>query len=223
MKDTCVGFVCKEDLNKSNRYTELTKQNIKFWSQLYPVYVLTNNPSEFENSNCKTILDTTYYSTFNRFDLLNKLQKKYKKSIYLDCDDLFTDKNLNLKDIPEGIHAYGNWVITWSGAKKMDYFKIWAKNIDVEDSVMFPCESVFILNTNHLWDKTYKEILNLRLIARQTQLEAGDDSEWSSHHGVERCEAIGIYVACKRSNFTLHLNSKFAEPLYKSLPYLKYN
>lgn len=221
MVDTCIGFVCKEDLSKSNKYTTLAKQNINFWSKLFPVYVLTNNPLEFKNSNCKVILDTTYYSTFNRFDLLNKLQKKYKKSIYLDCDDLFTDKNLNLKDIPEGIHAYGNWPDIWGNLKKLDYFKVWVKNIEVEDNILFPCESVFILNTFPLWGKVYKEIVNLKPISRQTQLES--TSNTNSHHGIERCEAIGIYVACKKLNFPLYLNSKFVEPLYKSLPYLKYN
>lgn len=213
--DTCIGFVCKEDLSKSNRYTTLAKLNIEFWSKKFPVYVLTNNLKSFKNLNCKSIFDNNYFSQFDKFNLIDKLQNKYKKVIYLDCDNLFNDLYVNLDNIPEGIHASGNWVDTWGNLKKLPYFKIWNENIQVDDNVLFPCESVFILNTNILWDKTYKEIIKHKQISRQTELNSIIDE--NPNHGIERCEAIGLYTSCKLTGFPIHLNSKYVDPFYNSI------
>ena len=213
--DTCIGFVCKEDLSKINIYTTLAKINIEFWSKYHPVYMLTNNLKEFKDLKCKVILDETYFSQFNKFDLINKLQNSYKKVIYLDCDNLFNDLDINLKDIPEGIHASRKWVDTWGNLKNLPYFKIWNQNIEVDDDVFFPWESVFILNTNKLWAETYKEIIKYKPISNQT--EQNSNSNENFHHGVERCEAIGLYVACKKTNFPLHLNSEYANLFYNSI------
>jgi len=76
MIDTCISFICKEDLSKSNKYTTLVKINIEFWSKYYPTYVLSNNIDEFKELKCDVIYDDTYFSQFNKFDLIDKLQKK---------------------------------------------------------------------------------------------------------------------------------------------------
>ena len=83
----CVCFVCKEDLNKSNKYTNLAKKNISFWGNKFPTYVLTNNIEEFQKLNCKIIFDNTYFSQFNKFDIINLLQMEYKTVIYLGRED----------------------------------------------------------------------------------------------------------------------------------------
>ena len=208
-----VGFVCKENLKLSNSYTLKCKENIKYWSKYFPVYVLTNNISSFKEDNCKCLYDASYYSTFNRYDLINKLQKKYKIVIYLDCDDYFFPLNPNLENIPEGMHAWGDWIDTWGNLQKLDYFKIWKENIKVDDNIYFPWESVFILNTTPQWDKAYAEIIKCKHIAKKTEIYAIQDE--NPHHGTERCEAIGLYVGCQITNFPLHLNSKYAEQFYK--------
>jgi len=215
--DICIGFVCKENLSKSNRYTTLTKLNIKFWSKKYPVYVLTNNLKEFKNLNCKSIFDDTYFSQFDKFYLINKLQKKYKKVIYLDCDNLFNDFDVNLENIPEGIHSSLTWANVWGDLKNLSYFKIWKENIEIDDNVLFPCESVFILNTNEMWSSVYQEIIKYKLISKQTELNSIIDE--NPHHGVERCESIGLYSSCKLNNFPLYLNSEYVNPFYNSMKY----
>lgn len=220
MMDVCVGFVCKEDLTKSNKYTTLAKINVEFWSKKFPVYVLTNNLSEFKGLDCKLIFDDTYYSTFNRFYLIDKLQRKYKKIIYLDCDVLFNDTHVNLDDLPVGIHAWGNWVDSWGNLKKLPYFKVWRENIEVRDDVIFPWESIFLLNMDSSWSETYREIIKLRPISRETEkLSAADENQTDQnpHHGIERCEAIAIYVACNKTGFPIHLNSDYVKPLYNSI------
>jgi hypothetical protein len=213
----CIGFVCKEDLSKSNRYTTLTKLNIEFWSKKYPVYVLTNNLKEFKNLNCTLLFDDTYFSQFDKFSLINKLQKKYKKVIYLDCDNLFNDFDVNLEDIPEGIHSSLTWANVWGDLKNLPYFKIWKENIEIDDNVLFPCESVFILNTNEMWDSVYQEIVKYKSISKQTELNSTIDE--NPHHGVERCEAIALYVSCELNNFPLYFNSKYVNPFYNLMKY----
>jgi hypothetical protein len=213
--DTCIGFVCKEDLSKSSKYTTLAKLNIEFWSKKYPVYVLTNNLKEFKNLDCKLLFDSTYFSQFNKFDLINKLQKKYKKVIYLDCDSLFNNFDINLEDIPEGIHSSYTWGSAWGDLKNLPYFKIWKENIEVEDNISFPGESVFILNTNSTWNLTYNQITKFKSIANQTELNSIIDE--NPHHGVERCEAIALYVSCKLNNFPLYFNSNYVTPFYNSM------
>jgi hypothetical protein len=215
--DTCIGFVCKEDLKKSNRYTTLAKLNVEFWSKKYPVYVMTNNLKEFRDLDCKLLFDDEYFSNFDKFKIINKLQRGYKKIIYIDCDELFNDFDINLHDIPEGIHSFGTWPDNWENLKNLPYFKIWKENINVDDMVSFPCESVFILNTNKSWKETYDEIIKYKTIAKLTELNSTVDE--NPHHGVERCEAIGLYAGCKLNNFPLYFNSKYVEPFYNSMKY----
>jgi hypothetical protein len=211
----CVCFVCKEDLNKSNKYTNLAKKNVSFWSNKFPTYVLTNNIEEFQKLNCKTIFDNTYFSQFNKFDIINLLQMEYKTVIYLDCDNLFNEFDINLNDISEGIHGYGGWADSWGNLKKLPYFKIWNNHISVSDSVVFTWESFFILNTNNLWDSTYNEIVKLKKVSNLTELDA--DIDENPHHGPERCEAIALHVACDITGFPLHYNSNYIKIFYDSI------
>lgn len=212
--NVAVAFVCKEDLSLSKNYTSKCKKNVSFWSKKFDVFVLTNNVEEFSDSNCQCLFDDSYYSTFNRFDILNELQKKYEIVIYLDSDEHFFVEDLNLDNLPEGIHSYGKWVDTWGNIKGLDYFKVWREHISVDDNVYFPWESVFILKTNDLWKPTYSEILKYRPISRETEKQATVDE--NPHHGVERCEAIGLYVACQTKKFPLHLESKYATQFWEN-------
>jgi hypothetical protein len=208
-----VAFVCKENLALSNNYTSKCKKNINFWSEKFDVFVLTNNIDEFKNYNCKCFFDDSYYSTFNRFDILNELQKEYEIVIYLDCDEHFFIEDLMLNDLPYGIHSHGKWVDTWGNIKNLDYFKIWRQHILVDDDVYFPWESVFVLKSNNLWESTYAEILKYKPISRETEKQAMIDE--NPHHGIERCEAIALYVACQNTNFPLHLNSEYATQFWQ--------
>ena len=211
--NVAVAFVCKEDLSLSKKYTSKCKKNISFWSEKFDVFVLTNNVEEFADYKCQCFFDDSYYSTFNRFDILNELQKKYDIVIYLDSDEHFFIENLNLDGLPDGIHSHGRWVDTWGNIKNLDYFKIWRNHITVDDDVYFPWESVFVLKSNKLWELTYLEIQKYRPISRETERQAKFDE--NPHHGLERCEAIGLYVACQTTNFPLHLNSEYANQFWK--------
>jgi hypothetical protein len=208
--NVAIAFVCKEDLSLSSKYTSRCKKNISFWSQRGRVFVLTNNVEAFEESDCVCLFDDSYYSTFDRFDILHELQKEWEIVVYLDCDEHFFVPCLDLGDLPPGMHAYGRWVDTWGNIKGLDYFEVWRNHISVADEVYFPWESVFILKSHALWEKTYEEILKYRAISRETQRRAaGMGVDLNPHHGVERCEAIGLYVACQTTGFPLHLESPY--------------
>jgi hypothetical protein len=219
VKDICICFICKEDLSKRNIYTNLAKKNIEFWNNKYPthpLFILTNNPEEFCNLDCTTILDQNYFSQFNKFDLIDVLEKKFDTVIYLDCDNLLGDLSLDIEDIEPGIHVSRNWESDWGTLKKLEYFKVWNQHINIEDNIHFPAESVIILKRHENWKKTYDRICYLREISNITEKLSNTPDE-NPHHGPERCESIALYESCTYHKMPIYLNSKYATQFYDAI------
>lgn len=220
MKNTCIAFLCKENLNNSTTYTEFTKKNIKFWNEMcpeFPIYVMTNNPDEFSKLNCNTIPDYTYFTLYNKLDLIDYLEKDFDTIIYLDCDNLFNAFKIDLNKIKPGIHMSGRWKSNWGDLKKLEYFKVWRENIELEDSIHFPYESVIILHKHPGWKNIYDRVKYFKQIAANSEKEAQQDE--NPRHGPERCESIAIYEAYKRFNMPIHLDSNYATQFYNAMFY----
>ena len=68
---------------------------------------------------------------------------------------------------------------------------------------------------------SYKKLKSLREISNRTEIESTSDE--NPHHGVERCEAIGIYIACQTSTMSLHLNSDYVKQFYDAIKFKSKN